>query len=48
MSVVGGISEIAIPNADRLETVITSATFGRLSGATSALLRTSPPGKKSL
>jgi hypothetical protein len=33
MSAVGGISEIAIPNADPLETIITRATFGNLSGA---------------
>jgi hypothetical protein len=31
-SAVGGISEIAIPNADALETIITRATFGNLSG----------------
>ncbi|MDG1188714.1 MAG: hypothetical protein P8N13_09675 [Ilumatobacter sp.] len=46
MSVVGGISEIAIPNADRLETIITSATFGRLSGGNVCLAQNITTGQE--
>lgn len=46
MSVVGGISEIAIPNVDRLETIITSATFGRLSGTNVCLTQNITTGQE--
>lgn len=45
-SAVGGVAEIAIPNADALETIITRATFGEFSGTRSCLARTIPPGQE--
>ena len=45
-SAVGGISEIAIPNADALETIITRATFGNISGQNSCLAQNITTGQE--
>lgn len=45
-SAAGGISEIAIPNADTLETIVTRATFGDLSGTNSCLVKNIPTGQE--
>lgn len=45
MSAVGGISEIAIPNADPLEAIITRATFGNLSGTNVCLAQNITTGQ---
>jgi hypothetical protein len=45
-SAVGGISEIAIPNADALETIITRATFGNLSGTNTCLAQNITTGQE--
>ena len=44
--VAGGVSEIAIPNPDALETIITRATFGQFAGAGTCLAREISTGRE--
>ena len=45
-SPVGGVSEIAIPNADALETIITRATYGSIAGSDRCLARNITTGQE--
>ncbi len=45
-SAVGGVSEIAVPNDDSLETIITRATFGDFSGTNRCLARNIDTGQE--
>ena len=45
-SAVGGVSQIAVPNADLLETIITRATYGNISGTGRCLARNITTGQE--
>ena len=44
-SAVGGVSQIAIPNPDALQTIITRATFGDVAGTEACLAHNIPAGE---